>query len=131
MTKKNQTPANRRRKAAKTVKSTRIHHVDLGSGKAKEGVVKVIEPNASTISDRMAALKQAHKMGLRTYGMLCPLLPGVSDSYEDILELVGFVKDCGAEQVFAEAVNPRGRGLIETAAGFIWNSGVWHTQLRN
>jgi DNA repair photolyase len=76
------------------------------------------EPNASTISARMAALKQAHEMGLRTYGMLCPLLPGVSDSYEAILELVGFVKACGAEEVFAEAVNPRGRGLILTATAF-------------
>ncbi len=36
-------------------------------------------------------------------------------SYEDILELVGFVKECGAEEVFAEGVNPRGRGLILTA----------------
>ena len=89
--------------------------LSLTGTKAKEGIIKVVEPNASTISERMAAMKQAHEMGLRTYGMLCPLLPGVSDSYEDILELVGFVKECGAEQVFAEAVNPRGRGLIETA----------------
>ena len=89
--------------------------LSLTGTKAKEGIVKVVEPNASTIGERMAALKRAHKMGLRTYGMLCPLLPGVSDSYEDILELVGFVKECSAEQVFAEAVNPRGRGLIETA----------------
>jgi len=82
---------------------------------AKEPLIKFTEPNASTISERMTALKQAREMGLRTYGMLCPLLPGVSDSYEDILELVAFVKECGAEQVFAEAMNPRGRGLIETA----------------
>ena len=89
--------------------------LSLTGTKAKGDIIRVVEPNASTISERMAALKQAHKMGLRTYGMLCPLLPGVSDGYEDILELVGFVKECGAEQVFAEAVNPRGRGLIETA----------------
>ena len=82
---------------------------------AKEDRIKVIEPNASTISERMAALKEAHTLGLRTYGMLCPLLPGISDSCDDIAELVGFVKDCGAEKVFAEAVNPRGRGLILTA----------------
>ncbi len=89
--------------------------LSLTGTKAKEGIIKVVEPNASTIGERMAALKQAREMGLRTYGMLCPLLPGVSDSYDDILKLVGYVKECGAEEVYAEAVNPRGRGLIETA----------------
>ena len=89
--------------------------LSLTGTQAKEGIIKVVEPNASTISERMAALKRAHDLELRTYGMLCPLLPGVSDSYDDILKLVGFVKECGAEEVYAEAVNPRGRGLIETA----------------
>ncbi len=89
--------------------------LSLTGTKAKQDVIKAIEPNASTISKRMAAMKKAHRMGLRTYGMLCPLLPGISDSYEDILELVGFAKECGAEEVFAEGVNPRGKGLPLTA----------------
>lgn len=82
---------------------------------AKQEMIKQVEPNASTISERMTALKKARSMGLRTYGMLCPLLPGVSDEYGDVNELVEFVKGCGAEEIFAEAVNPRGRGLILTA----------------
>ena len=55
------------------------------------------------------------QLGLRTYGMLCPLMPGIADSPEQIDELVTFVKDCGAEEIFAEAVNPRGGGLRDTA----------------
>jgi DNA repair photolyase len=91
---------------------------------AKQEMIQQVEPKASTISERMEALKKAHQMGLRTYGMLCPLLPGVSDGYDDVLELIEFVKSCRAEQVFAEAVNPRGKGLILTAealrtAGFV------------
>ncbi len=77
----------------------------------KENVLSAIEPNASPITERMAAMKKAHKLGLRTYGMLCPLIPGIADDPKQIDILVRFVKDCGAEEVFAEAVNPRGRGL--------------------
>ena len=63
--------------------------------------MSVIEPYASPISERMAALKKAHKLGLRTYGMLCPLLPGIADAPEQIDELVRFVAECGAEEVFS------------------------------
>jgi DNA repair photolyase len=77
----------------------------------KEDAVAAIEPNASPISERMAALKEAHRLGLRTYGMLCPLLPGVANAPSQIAELVQFVQGCGAEEVFCEAVNARGPGL--------------------
>jgi len=95
----------------------------------KEAVLSVVEPNASPISERLAALKKAHRLGLRTYGMLCPLLPGIADAPEQIDRLVRFVADCGAEEVFAEAVNPRGNGLKVTeealrAAGFAAEAGA-------
>lgn len=54
---------------------------------------------------------EARARGLRVYGMLCPLLPGIADSPEQVDELVKFVADCGAEEIFAEAVNARGPGL--------------------
>ena len=85
--------------------------LSLTSTADKENVLSVIEPNASPITERMAAMKKAYKLGLRTYGMLCPLIPGIADAPKQIDELVGFVKDCGAEEVFAEAVNSRGSGL--------------------
>jgi DNA repair photolyase len=77
----------------------------------KSDIIKVIEPNASTIVERMDALRAAHSMGLRTYGMLCPLLPGISDDPGQIEELVRFATDCGAAEIFVEPVNPRGSGL--------------------
>ena len=70
-----------------------------------------LEPNASPIEDRMLAMTEAAARGFRTYGMLCPLLPGVADSPEQIDRLVRFAVDCRAEEIFAEAVNPRGPGL--------------------
>ncbi len=77
-------------------------------------VISVIEPNASCIEKRMEALRQAHNQGLRTYGMLCPLLLGIADSTAHIDEMVKYMVDCCVKEIFAEAVNPRGRGLILT-----------------
>jgi DNA repair photolyase len=77
----------------------------------RENVMLTVEPNASPISERVAVLKQAHEMGLRTYGMLCPLLPNIADAPQHIDQLVRFCKIIGVEEVFAEAVNPRGAGL--------------------
>lgn len=63
------------------------------------------------LNGRMMALQDAHELGFRAYGMLCPLLPGIADSPEQIDELVKFAVDCGVQEIFAEPVNPRGHGL--------------------
>jgi DNA repair photolyase len=80
----------------------------------KSHIVKITEPNASSIEERLEAMKNANNRGLRTYGMLCPLLPMIADLPTQIDELVKYLVDCGVEEIFAEAVNPRGRGLIQT-----------------
>ena len=77
----------------------------------KSEALSVLEPNASTIRERVAAMKEAHRLGLRTYAMFCPLLPGIANAPEQIDELVRFAVDCGAEEIFVEPVNPRGPGL--------------------
>jgi DNA repair photolyase len=77
-------------------------------------ILSIIEPNASPIEDRMAALREAHARGLRTYGMLCPLLPGIADAPEKIDRLVELVAQCGAEEIFVEPVNARGPALRVT-----------------
>lgn len=76
-----------------------------------EAVVSLVEPNASPVSERLAAMERARRMGLRIYGMLCPLLPRIADAPAQIDWLVGFLGWCRAEEVFAESVNPRGSGL--------------------
>lgn len=77
-------------------------------------VLNIIEPYASPIEQRMAALQKAHALGLRTYGMLCPLLPGIADAPDTIDKLVEFVAQCGAEEIFVEPVNSRGPALRVT-----------------
>ena len=78
---------------------------------SREAVMSVVEQNASKITERLAALQEAHQLGLRTYGMLCPLLPGIADDYQAISELVGACLEFGAEEIFVEPVNARGPAL--------------------
>ncbi len=88
--------------------------ISLTATPDKSDVCGIIEPNASSIPERMEAIREANKQGLRTYGMLCPLLPSIGNSPDQINEMVKFVVDCGAEELFAESVNPRGSGLKNT-----------------
>lgn len=92
----------------------------------KSDIIKMIEPNASPIEERMETLWQSHKLGLRTYAMFCPLLPGIADSPALIDELIKYAVNCGVEEIFAEAVNPRGRGLILTQQAL--ESKGYHTE---
>ncbi len=79
----------------------------------KDEVINILEPNASSIKDRMLAMVEAAARGLRTYAMFCPLLPGIANSPEQIDQLIRFAVDCKAEEIFVEPVNPRGNGLSE------------------
>ena len=88
--------------------------LSLTGTSSKDAVLAAIEPNASLVSERMAVLRETHQRGLRTYGMLCPLMPGIANSPQDIEVLISFLQDCGVEEVFCEAVNQRGPGLKYT-----------------
>ena len=76
----------------------------------------------SSIPDRMAALQKTHRRGLRVYGMLCPLLPGIGNHPADIAQLVNFCLECGVEEIFAEPVNGRGSGLKHLEEGLVSNA---------
>ena len=89
--------------------------ISMTATESKSNLAAVIEPNTSTIPQRMHALREAHRRGLRVYGMLCPLIPGVASSRTDLEELIDFSLECGAEEIFAEPINGRGPGLKRTA----------------
>lgn len=82
---------------------------------SKEAVMRVLEPNATPISERLTALKDAYRHDLRTYGMLCPCMPTIADSPAALEAMMQAVLDCGAEEVWLEPVNPRGKSLIRSA----------------
>ncbi len=98
----------------------------------KDDVISVIEPNASTITERVEVMEEATKRGFRTFAMFCPILRGISEEPYQIEQLVKLAARWKVEQIFAEPVNPRGKGLIMThkalyAAGFYGEAGCVET----
>ena len=89
--------------------------LSLTASPSKGHLASIYEPNASPIADRIAVMQEAAKRGLRTYGMVCPCLPGILDDTESLSELLEILIDCGAEEVFLEPVNARGPALKKTA----------------
>jgi DNA repair photolyase len=81
---------------------------------SREEVAKAVEPNASGIGERLAALKQAHGQGFGTYAMLCPCLPLVADTEAALKEMFRAVMDCGVSDIWLEPVNARGKALPNT-----------------
>ena len=77
----------------------------------KNAVIKVLEPNASSIIQRTLAMLAAANRGFRTYAMLCPLMPSIADDPKPIDRLVEFASHINAEEIFAEPINPRGPAL--------------------
>lgn len=77
----------------------------------RDQVMSVIEPYASPISERIAVMQEAHARGLRTYAMLCPLLPSIADGPDQVDELIRLAVGFGAEEIFTESLNGRGPGL--------------------
>ena len=46
---------------------------------ANDDIRKLFEPHAPPISERVAALAELHRSGIRTYAMIAPLLPGAEN----------------------------------------------------
>lgn len=59
--------------------------VGFSIGTADDAVRKLFEPNAPPIEARVDALGRLHRMGVRTYAMIAPMLPGAG-RLPDMLE---------------------------------------------
>ncbi|MDD3338991.1 MAG: radical SAM protein [Lachnospiraceae bacterium] len=57
---------------------------------ADEDLCKKIEPNVCTTKERVAALKKLHEEGIPTVIWLCPILPFINDTEENIRELLEY-----------------------------------------
>lgn len=58
------------------LKEAKDFEVGLSITTADEGIRKLFEPHAPPINDRIEALDELHKAGIRTYAMIAPMLPG-------------------------------------------------------
>lgn len=92
--------------------------LSLTAPRSKSHLAKIMEPNASTVAERLDALKEIKELGFEVYGMCCPAVPGLLTSEEDLEELLRELLQWEPETIWLEAVNPRGAGLKNTEAAF-------------
>lgn len=55
-----------------------------------ENLCKKIEPNVSTTKERVAVLKKLHEAGIATVVWLCPILPFINDTKENIKGILDY-----------------------------------------
>ncbi len=94
-----------------------------------EAMINVIETAASTLTMRMEVMREAHRRGFRTYGMLCPLIQGIGATDREVDELFAFCREVGCEEVFAENLNSRGKAMEEVEAA-LRDNGYQHAANR-
>lgn len=64
-----------------------------------EGLCRLIEPNVSTTAQRIAALEELHKAGIPTVVWLCPILPFVNDTQENIRRIIDACAAAGVKGI--------------------------------
>ena len=64
-----------------------------------EGLCRLIEPNVSTTAQRIAALREFQKAGIPTVVWLCPILPFINDTEENIRGILDACIDTGVKGI--------------------------------
>lgn len=60
-----------------------------------ENLCRIIEPNVSTTNQRYEVLKECQKRGIPTVVWLCPILPYINDTEENLRGILGYCFDAG------------------------------------
>ena len=55
-----------------------------------ESLCKILEPNVSTTRERFEVLKELHNAGIPTVVWLCPILPFINDTEENIIGILNY-----------------------------------------
>lgn len=72
-----------------------------------EGVRKLIEPGASPAQARLHVLEEARRKGIESYAFVGPLLPGLSDTEENLSGLLKEMKETGVSYFYIDRLNLR------------------------
>jgi len=105
-----------------------------------EEVARIIEPLASSPGERLETLKEAKAKGIKTFGFISPVLPGLCN----LEEVFSALKEAGAGYVWVELFNMRGSAIDkmlpvyrkyfpDKLAEFEWaraNQKEWHDKAR-
>jgi DNA repair photolyase len=85
----------------------------LSTGTLDVGIAKAIEQGTGLVSKRLEALHTLQDRGLRTYGMVCPILPQ-ADPAAYAAQVVEAIRVDRCEHVWAEVMNVRGSSFTAT-----------------
>lgn len=80
--------------------------------------IKLIEPFAAPVSERIDTMTEARQRRLRVYAMLCPVMPGLFSEADDVSRLMQMAKDWNVEDIWIEPLNPRGPALKNCEAAW-------------
>lgn len=61
---------------------------------ASDKLCKIVEPNVSVTSERVKMLKKLQREGIKTIVWLCPFLPYINDTEENLLQLLDYIEEC-------------------------------------
>ena len=67
---------------------------------ADDALCRQIEPYVSATSERFAALKKIADAGISTSVFICPILPFITDTKENVIEIVKKSHECGVRHIF-------------------------------
>ena len=73
------------------MKDAQDFEVGLSITTADDRIRKLFEPQAPPINDRIQALDELHKAGIRTYAMIAPVLPGAEGLAELLKGKIDYV----------------------------------------
>jgi DNA repair photolyase len=62
-----------------------------------EDLCRILEPNVATTRQRFEMLRTMHEAGIHTGVWLCPILPFINDTEENLRGLLGYCFDAGVE----------------------------------
>jgi DNA repair photolyase len=70
-----------------------------------EHYASIFEPGASLPSERLKALEMLNKTGIKTYAFFGPVLPGISDSFEKMKEIIREIYNAGTKSIIIDKLN--------------------------
>ena len=74
-------------------------HAQIGITTLDETVASTLEPNAATPEDRVRAIRGLVRLGVHTSARFDPLIPGLTDTDENLTPLLERVAEAGAKSV--------------------------------
>jgi len=73
----------------------------------REELRSFLEPNSSSVDDRLDALERFSEAGISTYAFIGPVIPGLTDGEKDLKRLMGKLVERGVRRVLIDRLNLR------------------------